>query len=107
MEKVINGFNDLLTLDLPDIEIEECEIIEGEISEFVGLGFNLRTQEYFVQILDSTEEKIIIIENENDLDYLKSKGIEISKDIFEQFINLVKGVTNNESNKEKTNTFNN
>lgn len=85
----LNSFNDLLTMDLPNVEIENSEIIEGEVSDYISFVFDKSTKEYFIEIVDKEtfDEFRIPIDENFDGDIVD--GIEIAKEDFEQFKNLI------------------
>lgn len=85
----LSSFNDLLKMDLPDIELEDSEIIEGEVKEYVSFIYDKNTQEYFIEIIDDEtfdEFRIPIDENFNGeiID-----NVEVTKEDFEHFKELI------------------
>lgn len=94
--KTLNSFNDLLTMDLPDIQIEESELIEGEIDVYVSLVFNKKTKEYYIEFIDMEimEDSIYPIEDIDNFKDLKICGVTITKEIFNNFRDLVREIEN-------------
>ena len=85
----LSSFNDLLKMDLPDIELEDSEIIEGEVKGYISFIYDKSSQEYFIEIIDDEtfdEFRIPIDENFNGeiID-----NVEVTKEDFEQFKELV------------------
>lgn len=85
----LNSFNDLLTMDLPNVEIEDSEIIEGEVSDYVSFIYDKNTKEYFIEIVDKETFDEFKIPIDEDFDGDIIDGIKITKEDFEQFKNLI------------------
>lgn len=85
----LNSFNDLLTMDLPNVEIEDSEIIEGEVSDYVSFIYDKNTKEYFIEIVDKETFDEFKIPIDEDFDDDIIDGIEITKEDFEQFKDLI------------------
>ncbi len=85
----LSSFNDLLKMDLPDVEVEDSEIIEGEIKEYVSLIYDKCTKEYFIEIIDDeTFDEFRIPIDENFSGEIID-NVEVTKEDFEQFKELV------------------
>lgn len=86
----LNSFNDLLTMDLPNVEIEDSEIIEGEITEYLSFIYDKSTKEYFIEIIDGeTFDEFMLPIDEKTFNGDDIDGIKITKEDFEQFKELI------------------
>lgn len=89
----LNSFNDLLSMELPNVEIEDSEIIEGEVTDYISFVYNKITKEYFIEIIDKDTFDEFTIQIDEDFDGDNIDGVEISKNDFEYFKELIKNLT--------------
>lgn len=89
----LNSFNDLLSMELPNVEIEDSEIIEGEVTDYISFVYNKITKEYFIEIIDKDTFDEFTIQIDEGFDGDNIDGVEISKNDFEYFKELIKNLT--------------